>query len=511
MAYRHHDSFDLWAAIADAAAGATPRWDSSANWNLSTTTRFGQGRSFALQSSNVGLVKTGFSNSSRTFTHVGFVQTTALGAAGLGKAIQLRDGATNQCSICFRGDGSIILTSGGTTGTTLSTYTSAFVTNSYDSWQFEVVIHNTLGQFNIRKNNILVHSATGLNTRGGTANDYSNAIALIHSTGTTHTQFLDDYYHWDDSGAAPITWVGDIRPFNLSPVKPVATAFTNSNSGSLTFGKTDTQFTRTLQANILYFTGSFIAVVGGTFTQSFISLNGAYTGNIRMALYESNGDTQGFLSDSKPGRLVAVSDVKVNGVNGDTTITWPEAVGVVATKSYHFAILTSAPLNINNRNINTEMYANTSYAAGFPASVIGATELAQDSGFVTGVSYFRAFATLTMTNHGAASDQRPDGVVSYVLGSTVGIYDMYELEKLPYDPSSIVAVHVWASNAKSDAGAKTMRVTGDILYHPFETADHSPLTTFGIFNTPYHLDPTTSAAWTKSAVDGINLGPKVQA
>lgn len=510
MAYRIGDSFDFYNVIADAVAAT--RWDSSTAWSLSTTTRFAHGRSMAGNQSSNCLIRTGLTNEDTLFAHVAHIQTAALGSATLNQFIQYRDGATAQCSITFRGDGSIIISNGTpTVGTIQSTFSSAFVANSYDSWQFKVVVHNTLGEWYVRKNGVLVHSATGINTRGGTANDYANALNLGHSSGAVVGLF-DDFIHWDDNGGAPFNdWIDrEIRAVSLMPNADSSVDLSTQNVQSLTFGRTDTQFTRTLVANRVYFTAAFGAAVGGKFTSSTININGTFTGNMKMALYKADGAKSAFLSGIKPGKLVAVSDVKVNGVNGDNTITWPSDVPVVGGESYCFAVVADANFTVNNRNITNEMFLGTSYAGGFTDDVSGLTLEATDVNSTGGVCYYRAFATITVTNFGVANDMLADGVSSYVFGYTPGDADLYELEDLPFTPDAVLGVVLKSFSAKSDAGGKTMRIAGDSGGTTFETASFSPLTTFGGFDAFYLQDPDTAAQWTPSAVNALKIGPKVQ-
>jgi len=508
MAERFRDSFDFYSVIADAAAGAAGggAWDSSANWTLSTTTRFADGRAMGGTTNATCLVRTGLSNQGTLFSNVGFLQTTALGAAGLGKYIQFRDGATAQCSIVYRGDGSIVLTSGGPTGSVLATFNAAFLANFYDGWQHEVVIHDSAGEWHVRKNGALSDSfaATGLNTRGGTANNYANAVALGHSSGTGFAQFFDDFAHWDNSGAVPNDWFpGDLRAIQRMVALDSSVQFSRQTAGSLFFGSNNASNTHSALANIVYVNQPFSATQGGSFSSVTIDMNADHTGNLKIALYEADGDKSTFVAEAEPGRLIAVSNVSNNTPNGNQTVTFPSTVHVVKGRVYMFAVLTDATASIARGPSGGFSYAGTTYAAGFPADLSDLTTATSNNVAIN--------VTLTATNAGVMNDRGPDGATTYAFDGVVGHKDEMTVEALPYTPSAIQGINLRSFNAKSDAAAKTMRIAGDSGGTPFESADHLPATTFGQFNTFLPTDPNTSAAWTPTGFNALKIGPKVQA
>src|SRR4029077_14699582 len=150
----------------DAANGY---WDSP----ITGTPPFVAGRSSgsrAIQFGNSGitLIKTSGVNDALHHFVLAFNQSGALTGTTAGTYLELFDGATAQCSVVFRSDGTILLTSGGPAGATLATYTGAFpVFNTWYAFEFEIVINNTTGSFAVRKNgnNVNDFTATSLNTR----------------------------------------------------------------------------------------------------------------------------------------------------------------------------------------------------------------------------------------------------------------------------------------------------------------------------------------------------------
>jgi hypothetical protein len=246
MAWLIGDSFDFYAATADAAAG---HWDSvgtSSYVQLETSnTRFSVGRALKGGSSggsaNPALIRALGSNEATLFVAVAFCQTAALGGTSQGLTITLRDGATAQCSIVFQSNGDILLRSA-VTGSVLATYAGAFQQNVWAHFQFKVTIDNAAGAFTVRKNGATgdSFSAGGLNTRGGTANAYANAVALyfVQIVGVI-TQLIDDLLIYSVGGAAPNDWVGDIRAVQLLPSADTAQRDFSRSAGSANYALVD--------------------------------------------------------------------------------------------------------------------------------------------------------------------------------------------------------------------------------------------------------------------------------
>jgi hypothetical protein len=219
MAWNFGDSFDLYAAAADAANGY---WDSyTAGYTLIA------GRFSGSQAVNIAgtfnLVKTSGVNDAVHHFVCSFNQTAAISGSTLAGYFELFDGATAQCSVVFRSDGAILLTSGAPAGTVLATYTGAFpVTNTWYAFEIEVVINNTTGSFTVRKNGNTVadFTASGLNTRNS-ANNYANKLQF-GSAGATN-QRIDDLFWRSD--ASSVAWLGDIRCFTRMPASDASVQF----------------------------------------------------------------------------------------------------------------------------------------------------------------------------------------------------------------------------------------------------------------------------------------------
>jgi hypothetical protein len=216
------DSFDLYTAIAETAAGY---WDTLASTPAFVTGRFSGGRAISFSSTGQSLTKASGANDAVHHLTVAFQQTAALSGTTLGGYLELFDGATAQCSIVFRSDGAILLTSGGPAGTALATYTGAVtLQNQWFAFEFEVVINNITGSFKVRTNNATSDSfsATGLNTRGGTANNYANKLQLGEQQ-TINAHLFDDILWRSDPSSVP--WLGDIRCYARMPASDAAVQF----------------------------------------------------------------------------------------------------------------------------------------------------------------------------------------------------------------------------------------------------------------------------------------------
>src|SRR4029077_8862713 len=229
MAWAFSDSFDLYAAIGDELAGY---WDSGAGAGL-VAGRFAGSQAISIGTSQLTLTKSSGVNDAVHHLVCAFKQTAALSGSTLGMYFELFDSATAQCSIVFRSDGAILLTSGAPAGTVLATYTGAVTAqNTWFAFEFEVTINNTTGGFAVRKNGAAVNdfSAASLDTQNS-ANAYANKLS-IGMQGAVNSQLLDDLFWRSD--AASVAWMGDIRCFARMPVSDASVTFSRSPSSPIT-------------------------------------------------------------------------------------------------------------------------------------------------------------------------------------------------------------------------------------------------------------------------------------
>src|SRR4029077_20540988 len=158
MAWSFGDSFDLYALPADAVNGY---WDTLTGSLSLATGRFTGSQSLRFSSSGATLTKSSAVNDAVHHLVAAFQQTAAISGTTLGTYLQLLDGTTAQCSVVFRSDGAILLTSGGPAGTVLATYTGAApVASTWYAFEIEIVINNTTGSISVRKNGNTVNDFT---------------------------------------------------------------------------------------------------------------------------------------------------------------------------------------------------------------------------------------------------------------------------------------------------------------------------------------------------------------
>lgn len=308
MAYTFGDGFDLYAAIADAVVGY---WDSGTTTNSTLVAgRFAGGQAWSTGANNsiIALTKSSGANDAVHHLVMAFRQNVALTGTNLGCNLQLLDGTTAQCSIVFRSDGAVLLTSGTPAGAVLATYTGAVTAqNTWTAFEFEVIISNTVGRFRARKNGNAsddYDSGATLNTRPG-ANTYANKLQF--SSGPTqisigaNQQVIDDLLWRSDAASVP--FVGDTRAYTRMPASDVQAQFSR-NTGATNFsavdepqqnGATDYVFSATAGQSDLYGIAALAATpasVVAVTTRGFVQKSDAGTRNGAIQLKSGSTTVQ---------------------------------------------------------------------------------------------------------------------------------------------------------------------------------------------------------------------------
>ncbi len=99
----------------------------------------------------------------------------------------------------------------------------------------------------------------------------------------------------------------------------------------------------------------------------------------------------------------------------------------------------------------------------------------------------------------------------YVQSSTVGHKDLYGVQNMTSTPTTIFDVAVCGSVLKTDAGSRDIRLLLKSSTTEVEGSTFSLSTSRERKASGFETDPATSAAWTVSGVNGIQIGQKVQA
>jgi hypothetical protein len=104
-------------------------------------------------------------------------------------------------------------------------------------------------------------------------------------------------------------------------------------------------------------------------------------------------------------------------------------------------------------------------------------------------------------------DERPDSSSDYVGITTDDEIDLYTLADLPAGVTTVHGVQTIAVAAKSDAGAKGLKLvrrSGGANH--IEASSHALSTSYGGWSVLDQVDPATAAAWTASAVNDLEAG-----
>jgi len=145
----------------------------------------------------------------------------------------LRDTVSNiQCGFFLRNGGDFVLTSGAIGSAVLAT--SPVLMPLAGQWahiQVKIFISNTAGTVELHLNGQVAANwtATGLNTRNGSANFYANVINW--QSNSAAGEGVDDFYAFNDQTPAPNTFQGDVHAVKQLPTSDIAISWAR-NTGS---------------------------------------------------------------------------------------------------------------------------------------------------------------------------------------------------------------------------------------------------------------------------------------
>jgi hypothetical protein len=234
MAWEIGDGFDFYGNLGGPSAVGGTCWATSFT-NVLVLGRFGVGQALTLAGGN-HLNSITFGND--TIVYVNFAATaqyfnTALTITEFG--FTLYDLTNAQVGVYFRQNGSMIITNGPYNGTVIAGPTAPWFTapNQWHHFQFKITINNTIGRVELRQDGHTsddYDSGAVLNTRNGSTNNYCNNI--IFNQPVDNSTQLDDFYLFNDQGAAPNTWQGDVRAVQLMPNSDSSITWTRSTGTS---------------------------------------------------------------------------------------------------------------------------------------------------------------------------------------------------------------------------------------------------------------------------------------
>jgi hypothetical protein len=497
MAFDFGDSFDLYGSTSDILNGYWDSAGSTVNWTQFTTGRYGAP---GLAIKNVGVVSgTLLNKSSGVNDQVHHIilsmQTFGLTGSTAVTTVTLYDGATAQCTIAWRCDGAILLQAGAG-GTTLATWLGALqATSTWYGFECEVVI-GASGSFAIRKNGNTVNdfSITGINTQQS-ANAYANKVALnVNCAGGAQEQDVDDFYWRSGSSAIAGIWLGDIRCYVRMPATDVSVQLQ--------------RFPATITQNL---NGAFttVAIVAGrpqygTFTAPYtatvgsvvISLGAANTGgNMKCSIFAN--------AAGLPGAVVASATVVAGAITGSNTFTFTSPPTLTQGTAYWLGFCSDTSAGSFNVDLGAagQLGTTTTYAA-FPTA---------NPPLAGGVNPFVFAVIYTISlNNSLVNEAHEDGATTYVYSSNPGDTDFYGIATLGVTPPYVVAVTTRGYFQKSDTNPRTGVV--QLKSGGTTVASSAPTlsSTAWVWAWRHDVnDPNTGAAWTPTAVNNVQIGPKV--
>jgi hypothetical protein len=488
------DSFDLYAAFADAYAGY---WDSGAGTPTFVAGRFSGSQALHVTATSTTLTKSSGANDAVHHLVVACRQTAAITGSTLGLYLQLLDGTTGQCAVVFRSDGAILLTSGSPGGTVLDTYTGAFpVANTWYAFEIEIVINNVTGRFRVRKNGNTAddYDSTAIRNTRVSANNYANKLTFGMQA-AVNAQEVDDLY-WR-SGSVSGTFLGDLRCYTRMPASDASVQFSRSSSGFQQsidggMGGGSSNFTANL-INYIPFTATYTGTVGSvTFTCSTTSTGS----NFKCALYNNAG------SSGSPGTVLGTATPFTGAGVGPVIVSFPTPIAVVAGSTYYigFGVDTASGQFRSTSTTLSGYFTNSGYAA-FPVNNPSVTTS-------TGTFMFYTVNYSPSANYMMVAEAQQDATTSYVYDSTPGDADFYGIAAIASTPVSTFAVVTRGYMQKSDAGTRTAAV--QIKSGGTTVASPTLVLTTSGFLWAWRMDltdPATSAAWTAAAVNNVTIGP----
>ncbi len=491
MAWSFGDGFDCYATPADMLLGY---WDSGASVG---TLAFVAGRfsgSRALwHTVGANIVKSSAVNDAVHHLIVAFQQGATITGTTLGAYLELFDGTTAQCSVVFRSDGAILLTSGApNSGTTLATYTGAVTTSStWYAFEFEIIISNTVGRFRVRKNGNPVDdfdSGATLDTQNS-ANAYANKLQVGQQTTVTASYFDDLYWRSD---ASSVAWMGDIKCTARAPASDASVQFSRAPSSAQV--NSPIASTVSAVANGAKF-APFTAAFTGTVSTLVLYANALATANVKIAIYDNT-------VSNIEGVVLGTANVLVNPVAGANTITFATPVPVVKGVQYWLgtnqdAAITWATGGAANGRQGTITYA--SFPINNPPSI---TSAAASLRYTINIG--------NSLNYETVNEAQQDATTSYVYDSVPGHADLYGIAAIASTPLTTFAVTTRAYAIKSDAGTRTMAV--QLKSGSSTVASPTVVLTPSNWQWAWRhdtTDPQTGAAWTAAAVNVAQVGPVV--
>ena len=491
MAVIFLEGFDKYVAVGSVAANVeanlTAEWTTATN-TITTVAGLSSTGSAVLLGSSGTLTKTLASNYSRLIGGLRFSDTLVAQAV----LMQFRDGSTAQCSITLETTGVIELRTGGSAGTALATGGSVSA-NSTHFLEWDITFGSS-SSYQVWLDGVSLFSGTG-NTRGGTSNNYANAIALVNGAGSCT---IDDLYLFDSTGGT------NNAVLNTSP--RIETQFPTSDA-SVQFS-----FGAAILGSAYQSTSSVVAIGAGSFVlRSYTTAVGCVLNSVSIVPSTTNGAAK-FKScayaDSSgvPGSLLATGTEVVGCTSGTTlTSSFSSPPSLSASTKYWIGFINDSAINAQESDThNFGCGKSNTYASG-PPNPAGTMTFNQGSYLIWGN------VSSTGVNWYEVDVNPPPGDLSYVSDSTSGHEDLYSFPALTVTPQTIYTVGVKGYIKKSDSGARTVSLvmSSSGSSGTGSNSGVTPATSYGWIDSYFDTDPHTSSAWGQTGLNSATSGVEV--
>lgn len=197
-------------------------------------------------------------------------------------------------------------------------------------------------------------------------------------------------------------------------------------------------------------------------------------------------------------------ELKLNGAVDITAASSQDTrndAGANGDKCDRITIVNDANVRFDDILVND---TTTSYNAGYAGDTRISAYVPNAAGDVTGLT---RGGTDSGNNYGQVDERPPNDGTDYVFGTDTTSYDLYNIPNTS-GVATVQAVTLWVRAAKSDAGAAS-------IAHALKSggvedfgSDVALSTSYAYYRKNYNIDPTDSAAWSPSKLDGLQVGIK---
>lgn len=178
-------------------------------------------------------------------------------------------------------------------------------------------------------------------------------------------------------------------------------------------------------------------------------------------------------------------------------------------------------LSLTGINTNADSVDRIGFAANFQSLVIDDYYICNTNAWLgearvsplppTADTAQKDFTPSTGSSNYACVDEQPPNTTDYVSSTTVGAKDLYDITDLSYTPLNILGVKVSMYASKDEITTRTVRPIIKSGGTSSNGTTQALSSTNKFLSSIWAVDPNTSAAWTKSGVDALQVGMEIVA